>query len=139
MSLINLKRWLREPAAINAAQILAYVIAVIAGSAAAIGAIAPVFLSATIGPIIVTVVGTTIAVGGTIGALSVARGLWWLERVALIITGVGWTMLLPPALFYSFTSHNSSIWLVLALVATAILDVFKRYRRIDWAYLDPAK
>jgi len=139
MTLINLRRWFREPSAINAAQTVAYIIAAAAGTMAAIGALAPVFVTTTIGPVIVTLVGVTLAVGGTIGALSVARGLWWLERIALIITGCGWAMLLVPAIYYAATTHTSAIWLILALVVTALCDVFKRYRRIDWAYLDPSK
>jgi hypothetical protein len=139
MTLIRMGRWFREPSAINAAQTFAYIIVALTGAAAAAGALSPLFLSLTIGPIIITVVGTTMAVGGVIGAFAVTKGLWWLERIALIITGCGWAMLLVPAVFYAFNSHNSSIFLVLALVVTALCDVFKRYRRIDWAYLDPSK
>lgn len=135
-----IKTWLREPSAINAAQIIAYAIAAVAGTLAAIGAVAPQFMTSTIGPVVITAVGITLAVGGAIGAIAVVRGMWWLERIALLITGTGWTMLLPPAIFYATTRpQTSAIWLVVALVVTCLCDVFKRYRRIDWAYLDPAK
>jgi hypothetical protein len=54
--------------------------------------------------------------------------------------GLGWVLLLPAALFFALAGRGSSgIWLVVALVITALSDVFKRYRRIDWAYLDPAR
>jgi hypothetical protein len=134
-----IKTWLREPSAINAAQVIAYLVAAAAGLLAAIGAMSPAFMTSTIGPVVIATVGVTLVVGGLTGAISVLNGLWWLERVALIITGLGWALLLPPAIFYASTSHNSSIWIVMALVVTALCDVFKRYRRIDWAYLDPSK
>jgi hypothetical protein len=135
-----IKTWLREPSAINAAQIIAYLIAAGSGLMAVIGAVLPQFMTSTIGPTVITAVGATLILGGIIGALSVARGLWWLERIALLIVGFGWAMLLPPAIFYAATRpQTSAIWLVVALVVTALCDVFKRYRRIDWAYLDPAK
>jgi hypothetical protein len=136
---MSIKQWIREPWAINAAQIIQYTVAVFAGFMAAFGVANPQFMTSTIGPKMILAVGTVLVIGGALGAVSVAKGYWWLERIALLVVGVGWVMLLPAAIFYSINGKSSAIWLVLVLVVWALCDVFKRYRRIDWAYLDPAK
>ena len=128
-----------EPRGINTAQVLLYLIAALAGTAATLGALTPTFTSTTVGPWIIVASGAFLAAGGTIGATAVIAGWWWLECIALIITGVGWAMLLPPALYFAFTTHNSAIWLVIALLGGVLCDAYKRYRRIDWAYLDPTR
>jgi hypothetical protein len=110
-----------------------------AGLLAAVGS-APVFLTGSIGPLLSVLVGGVLVVGGIVGAVAVVAGHWWLERVALLVVGLGWVMLLPAALFFAVAGRGSSgIWLVVALVITALSDVFKRYKRVDWAYLDPTR
>jgi hypothetical protein len=132
-------RLLGEPFAINAAQVAGYSMAGGAGLLAAIGG-APTFLTGTIGPLLSVGVGSTLVVGGVIGTIAVLAGHWWLERVALLITGLGWALLLPAAVFFALSPRSSGgIWLVVALVVVALCDVFKRYQRISWAYLDPAR
>jgi hypothetical protein len=128
-----------EPRGINVAQIILYVVAVVAGVAAVAGAISPLFTSSTVGPWVIIASGCFLAAGGAVGTISVLLGMWWLECVGLIITGVGWFILLPAALFFAFNSHNSAIWLIVALIVGVLCDVYKRYRRIDWAYLDPTR
>jgi hypothetical protein len=84
-------------------------------------------------------VGAFLVVGGALGAAAVLSGHWWLERVALMVVGLGWVMVLPAALAFAWSGRSSAVWLVVALVITALSDIFKRFRRIDWAYLDPTK
>lgn len=134
-----IKTWIREPSAINTAQMLIYIIAAGAGLMAALGVVSPAFMTSTIGPVVIATVGYTLTVAGITGAIAVLRGLWWLECIALMVMGLGWVMLLPPAVYYAFTTHTSAIWLIVALVVTALLSAFIRFRRIDWAYLDPSK
>jgi hypothetical protein len=132
-------RLLGEPFAINAAQVAGYSMAGGAGLLAAIGG-APTFLTGTIGPLLSVGVGSTLVIGGVIGTIAVLAGHWWLERIALLVTGLGWALLLPAAVFFALSPRSSGgIWLVVALVIVALCDVFKRYRRISWAYLDPAR
>lgn len=126
-----------EPAWISAAQVITNVAASVAGLLAAVGGV-PVLITGTIGPVLAVGVGSVLFLGGMLGALSVLMGTWWLERVALLIVGLGWALILPAALTVAINS-NSAVWLVVALICAAIGDVFKRYRHIDWAYLDPMK
>lgn len=135
----RVRAWLHEPWVINAAQTVQYLAAILAGAMAYTGVANPAFLSTTVSGPVIAGVGLTFVVGGVVGAFSVIKGLWWLERIALWVVGLGLGALLIPAVYYSIVGHNPAIWIVLFLVIFAICDVFKRYRRIDWAYLDPAK
>lgn len=139
------KNWARrvlmlvhEPAAINAAQVVGNAAAAGAGLLAMVGGL-PLILTGTIGPVMSVFVGGILAVGGSLGAAAVLAGAWWLERISLLIVAVGYVSLLPAALTYAMSGRGYSIWLVVALVCVALTDIFKRYRRIDWAYLDPTK
>jgi hypothetical protein len=135
---MGLLQLVHEPAAINAAQVVAYLTAGAAGLLAALGGV-PTLLTGTIGPVMSVAVGSVLVLGGVIGAAAVLSGHWWLERVALLIVGLGWVMLLPAALAFAVSGKSSAVWLIVALVVTALSDIFKRFRRIDWAYLDPTK
>lgn len=133
----KLEWMVREPHVINIAQVAGNLAAAAAGAMAAIGGF-PVLVTGTIGPILAVGVGSVLVLGGVLGAVTVLRGMWWLERVALLIMGLGWVLLLPACLTVALKG-SSGVWLVIALIATAVSDVVKRYKRIDWAYLDPAR
>lgn len=127
-----------EPAAINVAQVLGNSAAAGAGLLAVLGGL-PSLLGGTIGPVMAVVVGSVLVVGGSAGAFAVLTGTWWLERVALLIVGLGWVMVMPAALTVAASGRGPAVWLVVALLCVALTDIFKRYRRIDWAYLDPTR
>lgn len=132
-------KFLWEPSIINAAQIVGNITAASCGVLAALGGL-PNIITGTIGPVLAVGVGAILLIGGLMGAVTVVLGMWWLERVALLITGLGWVLMLPACVTYAYSGRGTSaIWLVIALILTAISDVFKRYRRIDWAYLDPMR
>lgn len=130
----------REPKAINGAQVVTNFVAAVAGFLAASGSLSTI-VTGQIGPILSVIVGSILVVGGLMGAVAVLLGLWWLERVALLVTGLGWTLLLPAALSFAFSGKPTSaaIWLIVALLFAALGDIFKRYLRIHWAYLDPRR
>lgn len=132
---------LKEPAAITAAQIFTNIIAGIAGVLTLTGSIPYIASTAnTAGPIFGVILGTVLAVGGILGTVTVITGTWWLERVALLITGLGWVLLMPVTVAFALQPGGSAArWLIFILLLTAVLDIFKRYRRIDWAYLDPTR
>jgi hypothetical protein len=136
----NSRMMFREPKAINGAQVITNFVAAIAGALAASGSLGTI-VTGQIGPILAVIVGTILVVGGLLGAISVLVGNWWLERVALLITGLGWVLLMPATLSYAFSGRPTSgaIWLVVALLFAALGDIFKRYLRIHWAYLDPRR
>jgi hypothetical protein len=123
---------------INGAQVATNVAAAAAGLLAALGG-SPTLITGQIGPVLSVAVGGVLLVGGTLGTVTVLIGNWWLERVALLVVGLGWVLLLPASLGFAMSGRSSGVWLVVALIFAALGDVFKRYRRIDWAYLDPAR
>jgi hypothetical protein len=128
----------REPKAINGAQVITNFAAASSGALAVLGG-APVFLTGTVGPFLSVIVGSILVLGGVTGGVTVLLGNWWLERVALMITGLGWTLLLPACLTFAMTARGYGIWLVVALIFAALGDIVKRYLRIQWAYLDPRR
>ena len=131
--------WVHEPWAINAAQIFQYCAGMFAGFMAVLGTATPQFLAGSLQPWLIATVGCLFILGGAVGTFAVAKGNWGLERISLWIVGVAFFALLPAASYISFTGRSPAVWIVLILVLWALCDVFKRYRRIDWAYLDPAK
>jgi Na+/phosphate symporter len=134
------KSMFREPSVINAAQVGTNLAAASAGLLAAAGG-SPTLITGQIGPVLSVVVGLTLVLGGVLGTVTVLMGNWWLERVALLVMALGWAMILPACLGVVFSGrpNTSGVWLVVALIFAALGDVFKRYKRIEWAYLDPAK
>lgn len=127
---------LAEPAAITALQVLSHLAAASAGALVCVGAF-PFLFRGVLPPIMAFGVGVVLFVGGAIGVVSCWRGVWWLERVALLLVGLGWLLLVPSV----FAIHVSPLvkCFLLLMLAISIFDVGKRYRRIDWAYLDPTK
>ncbi|AYN58778.1 hypothetical protein PBI_POLKA_21 [Arthrobacter phage Polka] len=127
---------LAEPAVITALQILSYLVAAAAGLLVVVGAF-PYLFRGVLSPAVAASVGVVLAGGALLGAGACWWGVWWLERVALLLVGLGWLLLVPSVVAMPMW------WLVklfmLLLLAGLILDVCKRYRRIDWAYLDPTK
>lgn len=113
-------------------------IALIAGILTLSGSF-PALIQGTVGPIIGIIVGTILAVGGVIGTGATLAGAWWLERIALQLAGLGWGLIVPASVTFAMGGGSPIRWLILLLLLTCILDVFKRYRRIDWAYLDPTR
>ncbi|WNM72807.1 membrane protein [Arthrobacter phage RedFox] len=127
---------LAEPRWITLLQVLSYIVAAAAGSLVVAGAF-PYLFRGVLSPVITAGVGLILGVGALIGVGACWGGVWWLERVALLLVGLGWVLLVPSVVSVHMW------WLVklfiLLLLAGLLLDVCKRYRRIDWAYLDPTK
>ena len=128
---------LAEPRAITASQVVQYVVTGAAGVLALSGGL-PNLLNATVGVIAAVVVGSVLISGGIVGAVACLRGAWWAERVALLVCALGWVLCLPAAVTFAFAWHRAR-WLIVLLILLALGDIFKRYRRIDWAYLDPSR
>jgi len=136
----RISRLIREPWFINFLQIVGYVLAVACGLLAALGGI-PNIITFQLGTFLSVVVGSVLAAAGAAGAFSVIKGYWGLEQVALWAQGLGYLALLIPTFAYALAPGrtNSTLWLIVALEVQAITATAIRYRRIDWAYLDPTK
>lgn len=128
---------LNEPAVITGAQVIVYLLTATAGVLAAFGGF-PNLLDSYIGAIATAVIGGTLVLGGGLGAVACFMGAWWVERVALLVCALGWVLMLPAAVSFAVDQAGSR-WLIVMLLAIACGDIFKRYRRIDWAYLDPTR
>jgi len=126
---------LSEPAAITALQIFSHLLAAAAGVLVVFGAFP--YLLQDLRPVLAFAVGLILFVGGVGGAVACLRGLWLVERPALLLVGLGWVLMVPSVCFVHLPGMVKVF--ILALLAVAVFDVAKRYRRIDWAYLDPSK
>lgn len=128
-------RRLAEPAVITALQIGSYLAFGLVGSLVIFGSLPYISLS-MVAPWVALFVGVVLALGAVIGAVSCLKGVWWLERVALLLSALGWLLLVPSVM----TATDGLLrTFILLLVSIAVFDICKRYRRIDWAYLDPTK
>lgn len=125
-----------EPRYITAFQIVTYMAAVAAGLLVVFAAF-PFLFRGVLTPAVAVSVGLVLAVGGAIGVVACWRGVWWLERVALLLVALGWVLLVPSVMAAGL--HYLVRTFILLLVVVAVVDCCKRYRRIDWAYLDPTK
>lgn len=126
---------LAEPAVITALQIGSHLATAAAGGLVMFGAFPYLFRG--ISPLVAFSVGLVLMVGGLLGVAACWRGVWWLERVALVLVGLGWLLLVPSVLAVHL--HVMFKAFIFIMLAVALFDVGKRYRRIDWAYLDPTK
>lgn len=127
---------LAEPRYITAFQIVSYCAAAAAGALVVFAAFPYLFVG-VLSPLMAFAVGVVLAGGGVVGVVSCWRGVWWLERVALLLTGLGWALLVPSVLAAHL--HPLVRAFIILLIGVAVVDCGKRYRRIDWAYLDPTK
>lgn len=77
-------------------------------------------------------------IGGALGLVSAPRGIWWLERVALIAAGTAF-------LIYGSTIANLQItgagsrWMQLGVLTWGMFGLIARWHRIHWAALDPTR
>lgn len=126
---------LSEPAVITAFQICSHFAAALAGALAVAGAFP--YLLYGLPPVLTFAVGLVLVVGGLAGAAACLRGVWVVERIALMLVGLGWVSIVPSVLFVRLPGMVKLF--ILLLLAVAVFDVCKRYRHIDWAYLDPTK
>ena len=140
MSIRRFVGYFKEPAFINALQAMCYLFAGFCGFLAASGGV-PHVITFQLGSVLSVIVGGMLMVGGLLGAWAVYRGLWGVEQISIWITGLGYGALLIPTIGFALLgkAQTPTIWLIVALEFVAIIDSMKRYRRIDWAYLDPTK
>lgn len=129
---------LEEPSAITGAQVVTSIVTAAAGALTLSGSI-PLLVQGTVGPVLGLVIGTLLTVGGVLGSVATLSGAWWLERIGLLISGLGWTLLLPATVTFALGGGTPIRWLIFIMLITCLGDIFKRYRRIDWAYLDPTR
>lgn len=129
-------RHLEEPSWITGFQLVSHALACAAGILVVAGAF-PFLFWGVLSPWGSALVGLVLAVGGALGVGACIGGTWWLERVALLLVALGWVLLVPSVLAVDMWPLVKAF--ILLLLAVAVIDVCKRYRRIDWAYLDPTK
>lgn len=80
---------------------------------------------------LVYVFGGFIFIGSVLGAISVLPGIWWLERVAIILIGTGMGMYL-----ITISSLNASV-VNLAVSTSLVITLIQRWTEIKGSQLAP--
>lgn len=79
---------------------------------------------------------TSLILGGFLGVASTPRGVWWVERLAIIATGTGVVIYLSTVLQLHLSEGGNRLpqagFILIALISLAI-----RWVRIRYASLDP--
>jgi hypothetical protein len=136
----RLTHFIREPWFINLLQVIGYILGIACGLLSALGGL-PNIVTFQLGSFLAVTVGSVLTIAGLLASYSLIKGYWGLEQAALWAFGVGYVALLIPTVVYAVSParNSATLWLIVALEIQAIIATMIRYRRIDWAYLDPAK
>lgn len=126
---------LHEPRLVTFWQMTNYVIVALIGLS--------LLVAPPAGPLRVTELLITLATcvpltaAAVVGFWACSRGVWWVERVAILIIVVGLAAQVP-LLWNLFATLEWHILLCLS-VADAIVAMLRRHALISWAYLDPTR
>lgn len=126
---------LHEPRAVTALVMTSYLIVFIVGLSALTSP--PLSIASELGWV-TRLWATSLLAGGAIGLIAAPRGIWWLERTALIATGTGAIIYLATILQLHFIQDGNRIPQA-GFVALAVIACATRWARIRWSSLDPTK
>lgn len=126
---------LHEPRVITALMMLLYCVVTTMGAAVYVQP--PSSISSELGWLTAGWAGLLV-IGGTLGVVSTPRGIWWVERLAIIATATGTAVYLATVLQLHVSGSGNRIpqagSIAIVLIALAI-----RWARIRYAALDPTK
>lgn len=120
-----------EPRVFRVFQFIIYVLLILAGSSVLLND--PKTLRFVVGPILLGMFGIFITLGGLLGAIAVLPGIWWLERVAILILVPGIAMFI--VMIYTIDATNLNILISIAFLLTFV----QRWFEINEYQLAPKK
>ena len=127
---------LHEPRVITALHLVGYLVLTVGGTLGLISP--PSSLQAEWGPLLTSLWGGALIVGGLVALVSTPRGIWWGERIGITILIVGLLMYASIVVFLHLTSPGNRIPQV-GVVAYAIVSLLVRWVRIRGVALDPMR
>ena len=128
--------WLHEPKLVTAAAVVGYLGLAVAGVMSLIHP--PNTITLEVGPYL-TFAGAGFAVfGGLVGLVAAPRGLWWLERVALLSV-LTYILIYGTTIISLQITSPGSRWMQIGLVVWGAQAVLSRWDRTRGAALDPTK
>lgn len=129
---------LHQPRSITAFHMLAYLVVGLGGVTALLNP--PNSIQGELGPFLAYAWALGLTFGGLLGLISVPRGLWWIERPALIILGTGAVFYLITVLALQLSStQGGNRYPQAAILIYVLCHIAIRWLRIRYAALDPTK
>lgn len=132
-------RWfltIPEPREVRFAYLGSYLLWAVAGVSVLISP--PTSLEGTLGPVLTYVWGAFLALGSVLGASTVLTIYWWVERLAIWLTGTGVAVYAILILSMHLTSSGNRIP-QLCFVLAGLVFLIVRYLRIKGARVQPGK
>lgn len=126
---------LQEPRAITALMVLAYGLVLVIGVAAL--AQPPSSITHALGWVTRVWAGCLLA-GGLLGVAAAPKGLWWIERLAIIAALTGTAIYLSTVLQLHFAQAGNRIPQA-GFISITLVTFIVRWTRIRYAALDPTK
>lgn len=130
--------WYRvhEPRIVTAIQTFVYLILLTAGIFALLQP--PNSINDTLGPVMMTVSGALLLIGGAIAMVGTPGGFWWAERIGIwgLLGGSG--SYLTAIIYLQFTNGGNRVFQALFILAF-MLELVKRMVRISGLEYDPEK
>lgn len=133
---LPLRIWelLREPRAITALMFLMYIVIFCIGWTAF--STPPSSIQAELGWV-TPLWASSLILGGALGTVSTPRGVWWIERLAIIAAGTGVVIYLMTVLQLHLVSETGNRLPQAGFIFLALISLGNRWFRIRYASLDP--
>jgi phosphoglycerol transferase MdoB-like AlkP superfamily enzyme len=125
---------IKEPRSTRLAFFCIYLILVLGGSSAFTGP--PSSINDVLGAALTILWGVFFIVGGILGASSVLRGSWWVERVGLLCSGTGFAMYAVVITFLQIQLAGPYL-MQLCLIVFALIILTLRWTQIRRYAYDP--
>ncbi|WP_105033483.1 hypothetical protein [Cryobacterium aureum] len=125
---------IKEPRSTRLAFFCIYLILVLGGSSAFTGP--PTSIDDTLGSALTLLWGAFFIVGGILGASSVLRGSWWVERVGLLSSGTAFAMYAVVITFLQIQQAGPYL-MQLCIIAVALTTLTLRWTQIRRYAYDP--
>lgn len=126
----------QEPKVITLYQFVIYVVVALTGLAAWF--FPPTSIEGAIGPLLTRMLAGFLMVGGTLGAIAVLPGIWWLERAAVLACATGALIYGGVVLSLHITQTGSQL-VQLGVITWALLSIAQRWHRIRRYAYDPER
>lgn len=125
-----------EPRVISLLMFVQYVVLAVGGYAALISP--PATIEGEIGVYSMYMLAGLLAFGGTVGAVTVLPGVWWLERIAVLSVAIA-AFIYGGVVTWLNISQSGNRMLQLSFIAAVLILQAVRWHRIHQRPYDPAR
>lgn len=127
---------IQEPKVITIYQFVIYTVVALTGLAAWF--FPPTSIEGAIGPLLTQMFAAFLVTGGTLGAVAVLPGIWWLERAAVLACATG-ALIYGGVVLSLHVTQSGSRLVQLGVIIWALLSITQRWHRIRRYAYDPER